>query len=235
MQWTLHFLEAQASLAPWRGRLAEEARATHDRITGILSPDIAMPRVDVLIQRTPVGCIPDLGMGGHAYSPHCFGITLDPDNPAYVGSLDAGDFARMLTHELLHCLRFAATPYMHSMGSSLVSEGLCDQFDREVNGGEGRPWSHALAPREWPAVMSRIEPLLDTRDYDHAAWFFGRQYGLDTIPRWTGYTVGYHLVGAYLDAHPDARPSRLCGIPAADLLAEAWPLLRAGKAGTSAQ
>lgn len=103
-----------------------------------------------------------------------------------------------------------------------------------VNGGNGRPWSHALAPHQWPAVLAQIEPLLDGRDYDHAAWFFGCQYSPDTIPRWTGYTAGYHLVSAYLDAHPDARPSRLAGVPAADLLAEVWPLLRASKAAAVA-
>ena len=135
----------------------------------------------------------------------------------------------MLAHELLHCLRFAAVGYAHGMGEALVAEGLCDQFDREANGGHGRPWSHALAPHQWPAVLAQIEPLLDGRAYDHAAWFFGRQHSLDTIPRWTGYTVGYHLVGAYLDAHPEARPSRLAGIPAADLIAKAWTLLRAAK------
>lgn len=229
MNWTLHFLEAEASLSPWRDRLTQEARAAHDRIADVLSPDTPMPRVDILLQRTPMGCIPDFGMGGHAYSPHCLSVTLDPDNPAYATSLDAGEFGRTLAHELYHCLRFAASGYEHSMGSSLVSEGLCDQFDREVNGGDGRPWSHALSPQQWPTILAQIEPLLTSRDYDHAAWFFGRNYSFDTIPRWTGYTVGYHLVGAYLDAHPDVRPSRLSGIPAADLLAEAWPLLRASK------
>lgn len=234
MNWTLHFLEAEASLAPWRDRLAEEARAAHDRLTDLLSPDMAMPRVDILIQRTLGGGIPDFGIGGRAYGPHCLGITLDPDNPAFANSLDTGHFGRTLAHELHHCLRFATVGYGFDMGSSLVSEGLADQFDREANGGDGRPWSHALAPHEWPGLLARIEPLLVSPDYDHAAWFFGRRHSLDTIPRWTGYTVGYHLVGAYLDAHPDARPSRMSSLPAADLLAEAWPLLRASRAFATA-
>ena len=230
MNWTLHFLEAQASLSPWRDRLAAEARAAHDRLADVLSPDMAMPRVDILIQRTPMGCIPDLGMGGCAYSSHCLSVTLDPDNPAYAKSLDAGEFGRTLAHELHHCLRFATVGYGFDLGSSLVSEGLADHFDREANGGDGRPWSHALAPHQWPGLLARIEPLLVSPDYDHAAWFFGRHDSSGTIPRWTGYTVGYHLVGAYLDAHPDAQPSHLSSLPAADLIAEAWPLLRASKA-----
>ena len=108
MNWTLHFLEAEASLAPWRDRLTGQAHAAHGRLVDVLSPDLAMPRVDILIQRTPMGCIPAFGMGGGAYSSHCLGISLDPDNPAFTGSLDAGHFSRTLAHELHHCLRFAA-------------------------------------------------------------------------------------------------------------------------------
>ena len=96
MNWTLHFLEAEASLAPWRARLADEARAAHDRIADTLSPNIAMPRVDILIQGTPMGCIPDFGMGGRTYSQYCLSVTLDPDNPACAKSLATGGFGRAI-------------------------------------------------------------------------------------------------------------------------------------------
>jgi hypothetical protein len=54
------------------------------------------------------------------------------------------------------------------------------------------------------AVLPHIDPL-------HADWFFGTD---PSIPRWTGYAVGFELVRAYLDANPGRRASALVGEPA---------------------
>lgn len=229
MDWTLHFLQAEGTLAPWRERLTDEARRTHDGLAALLAPDVTMPRIDVLIQRLPGRVIPELGLVGHSYRRGCFGVTLDPDNPAFATSLDTGQFGRTLAHEVHHCLRYASVGYGATLGEALVSEGLADQFDREAHGGTGQLWDHALAPERWTDVLASMEPQLKAPRYDHIVWFFGREGETGPIPRWAGYTVGYHLVGAYLDAHPRARPSRMAGTPAADVLADAWPRLKAAK------
>ena len=236
MEWTLHFLEAGGTLAPWRERLANEAQQTRDGLAALLAPDMAMPRIDMLIQRLPGQVIPELGMGGHSYRRGCLSITLDPDNPAFAASLAAGEFSRTLAHEVHHCLRYDAVGYGRTLGEALVSEGLADHFDREAHGGTGQPWDDALAPEQWAGVLARMEPKLSAPDYsfaEHAAWFFGRR-GDSPIPRWTGYTVGFHLVGAYLHAHPDARPSRMASTPAAEVLADAWPRLKTAEGASSA-
>ena len=228
MQWTLHFLEAEASLEPWRARIAAECEQSHDRLAALLAPDLAMPRVDVLIERRAGGGIPEIGISGRAYRPNCLSVALDPDNPAFTANFEAGKLSRTLAHELHHCLRFAAAGYGHTLGESLVSEGLADQFNREANGGTGQIWNHVLTPAEWAAVLPLAEPVLAAQSYNHLTWFFGGQTSKgDPVPRWTGCTLGYHLVGTYLSLHPDVRPSRMVGIPAADMLADAWPLVRA--------
>jgi len=226
MNWTLHFLEAEGSLAAWRDCLTAEARTVHDRIAEHLAPDVAMPPIDVVIQRVKGWGIPELGIGGNTPRRGCMTITLDPDNRHFPVSLEAGAFTRMLAHEFHHCLRVAAIGWAATLAYALVSEGLADHFDREMNGGDGQIWDHALHAPQWPWVLRQAEDALPAPGYDHARWFFGEAAGQpDGIPRWAGYTIGYRLVGAYLDAHPGARPSRLAATPASVIMEDAWPRL----------
>ena len=37
--------------------------------------------------------------------------------------------------------------------------------------------------------------------YDHSLWFYGTSP--KKVVRWAGYSLGYELVRAYIDAHPD--------------------------------
>lgn len=228
MGWTLHFLEAEGSLQPWRDYLEAEARRTEQRIATCLAPDSEMPPVDVVTQRLRGGAIPELGLSGFSLRRSCMVITLDPDNPHFEASLEAGQFSRCLTHEFHHCLRFGCVGYGITLAEALVSEGLADQFDREINGGDGQIWNHALSPEQWPSLLQQAEESFHSSDYDHGLWFFGNGYQDDhpgLVPRWAGYTVGYYLVGAYMDATPGAKPSRMASAPAAEIVAKAWPLL----------
>jgi hypothetical protein len=228
MSWALHFLEAEGSLQPWRGRLEAEAQAAEDRIAACLAPDIDMPPTDVVIQRLKGQTIPELGLVGMALRRGCMAVTLDPENPYFEASLEAGEFTRTLTHEFHHCLRFRSVGYGTTLAEALVSEGLADQFDREVNGGDGQMWNHALRPEQRPALLRQAEGAFRLSRYDHRLWFFGGKHGSDLIsliPRWAGYTIGYHLVEAYLNATPYAKASRMAGTPATEVVTKAWPLL----------
>jgi uncharacterized protein YjaZ len=208
--------------------LEAEAKMAEQRIATCLAPDIEMPPIDVVVQRLTEETIPELGLTGFTLRRSCMAITLDPDNLHFEASLKAGEFTRILTHELHHCLRFGRIGYGTTLAEALVSEGLADQFDREVNGGDGQMWNHALRPEQWPALLQQAEEAFCRSEYDHCLWFFGG-HGHDSIgliPRWTGYTIGYHLVGTYLGLNPEARPSRMAGTPAIDIVTKAWAHLR---------
>jgi hypothetical protein len=244
MTWSLHFSEAEGGLDAWRDRLTDETIATHKRIGGCLAPDVVTPAVNVVIQRARNRVIADLGLVGLALDRARIRIMVDPDNPNFASSLAAGQFSRVLAHEFHHCLRHAGAGYGATLAEALVSEGLADHFDREIHGGEGQIWNHALKAEQWPVLLRRAAQSLRMPCYSHKLWFFGTRpdrttvaacgaVGANGYPRWAGYTIGYHLVGAYLGAHPGARPSRMAATPA-EVVIKVWPRLCA-KFGVTVQ
>lgn len=56
---------------------------------------------------------------------------------------------------------------------------------------------------------------------DTATQSFATALAAGALPRWAGSSPRLHLIGRYLAAHPEARPSTLAGIHAARLLTEA--------------
>lgn len=215
--WTLHWLEAEGTLAAWQLAIEAEIGAARAAVTVLLPP----PRLDVLLQRVPRGGIPELGIGGNAHRRALLSITLDPDNPRFAGAMADGALRRMLAHEVHHCLRFAARGYNASLGDALVSEGLAGHFSRLALGNPPEMWERAVPAAE----LRRHVPdraTLDAPRWNHAAWFFGAG---GTHPRWLGYTLGYRLVGLWLDAAPRDMAA-VVGVATAEVLDTALPRLR---------
>jgi uncharacterized protein YjaZ len=221
MNWTVQIADGLHEL---RRNLLEQVTATYSQLEAHLFPDVAMPSVNVSLTAGQA-VIPELGIGGSALVRGAIDVVLDPTNANLKRSLDVGQLARTLCHEFHHCLRHESIGYGRTLGEALVSEGLADQFDRELNGGSGQIWDNALSDQQWRMLLPRVEEALLRPQYDHASWFFGRLDG--TVPRWTGYSVGYHLVGEYLTDHPLERPSRMGATSATQVLRTAWPKLRA--------
>ncbi|NIX39030.1 MAG: peptidase [Gemmatimonadetes bacterium] len=155
------------------------------------------------------GVIPELGIGGYNPSADEVRIYLDPSDPGIPGIV-RDEQLRILSHEIHHALRRTTVGYGSTLFHAAVTEGLADHFALEVGGGEPAPWSVALTPEELEEWMPEV--LAGTGSgYDHEEWFFGTS---PSIPRWTGYAVGFELVGIYLDAHPGSSASGLVGEPA---------------------
>ena len=212
-EWTLHWLEAEGGLGPWRRRIAAEVEATKAIVSRLVAP----PRLDILIQRIPGWVIPEIGMVGHSYRPSLFSLTLDPDNLNFIRSLGDGNLRRQVAHEVHHCLRSARLGYGRSLGDALVSEGLAGHFVTRLFATPPEPWEQAVEP----AVARRLFPdivALASPEYDHNAWFFGAG---GKYPRWLGYTLGYMTVGRWLQTMPAVDGNTLVSVPATDVLS-AW-------------
>lgn len=80
-----------------------------------------------------------------------------------------------------------------------------------MTGVEAPPWAVALTPAQATALAARAREEYHSPRYNHRAWFFGNdELG---IPRWTGYSLGFQLVGDYLDSHPATKASALATTP----------------------
>lgn len=211
IRWTPHFLEAQGSLDNWKRPLLENTEAAIDRIAGHL-PDLS---IDLLFEWLPGWTIPELGVGGRTPRIGLVSVQLDPAHQDFSANLGL-PLQRMLAHELHHCTRFTTYGYSRHFEDALISEGLADHFAREIFGGDGELWNHALTEKQTTALFQRAKALLGSARYDYNGWFFGNTEA--DLPRWTGYTLGYRLIGRYLEQRGDMTAGKAHAVPSADIL-----------------
>jgi len=101
----------------------------------------------------------------------------------------------------------------------LVFEGRADSFARLVYPEMAAPWTEALVPAQEARYWQAMQPYLDTTSVEtHRRFMFGG--GGYQVPRWTGYTIGFHIVQSYLQGHPDVGVDEWTAMDAHDLLAE---------------
>lgn len=155
-----------------------------------------LPSVEVVVENNPDSIIPETGVGGFAPSASRLEIYIDPSFERLDQSLDM-ELRSTLAHELHHCARWEACGYGETLLEEMVSEGLADHFDIEVNGNAPKPWSVALSEAQLKLLKVRALEESAQGNHDHDAWFFGSEE--QGIPRWAAYSLGFSLVGAYID------------------------------------
>jgi uncharacterized protein YjaZ len=116
-----------------------------------------------------------------------------------------------VAHELHHVKRWRGPGYGRTLLEAMVSEGLADHFSIELLGAPVPPWSDAFPRDQTTQLLERARPEFDSTSYDHERWFF---VASPTLPRWTGYTLGFRLVEAYQAAHMGATAADLVNTPA---------------------
>jgi hypothetical protein len=210
-EWQLHWLQAEGGLQPWCAKITSEIEATRDLVSSFVTP----PRLDILVQRLPKWVIPEIGMVGHAYRRALFCLTVAPDNPNFARSLNDGTLRRQVAHEVHHCLRMGAVGYNQNLGDALVSEGLAGHFVRRLFDTPPELWERAV-DAEIAASFFPHETTLTSPTFDYAAWFHGNG---GTYPRWLGYTLGYMIVGNWLEGLPDIDGAKFVSVPTAEVLA----------------
>ncbi|HUY98329.1 MAG TPA: DUF2268 domain-containing putative Zn-dependent protease [Verrucomicrobiae bacterium] len=105
---------------------------------------------------------------------------------------------RTMAHEVDHTVRILRGPgFGSTLLDSLISEGIASAFDIAAFPGPPDPWENALIPAQQCTWWRKA--VLDLPDRSlYEQWMFG-YFG---VPRWTGFTLGYHIVQAYRLRHP---------------------------------
>lgn len=156
------------------------------------SRHISIGGTTITVRATAAGIISGWGLGGFAFGPASVELRIDPAYPGLEFAL-VERLPPLAAHELHHAARlrgFAGQTLL----DHLVLEGLADQFAIELLGSPVPPWASALSPAEIEHFLRLAEAEFDQLS-DSGRWFFASD---PEIPLWTGYTLGFHLVGEHM-------------------------------------
>ncbi len=100
-----------------------------------------------------------------------------------------------ICHEFAHAI---AQNYnrMITILDQLIFDGVAEHFRDFVLGGDKSPWVKALTEEEAKKILSEISDKFDSVDENFRNEIF---YGAGKYPLWAGYTIGYYIVGKYLE------------------------------------
>ena len=101
----------------------------------------------------------------------------------------------------------------------VVGVGKAQAYGMHLYPAASPPQIDALTPDQEASAWDRMLPILDSRDPD-VIWGYIGFSRTPAIRHWTGNTIGYHIVQAYLDGHPGATIAEWSALDAETLLAE---------------
>jgi uncharacterized protein YjaZ len=144
-------------------------------------------------------------------------IQLDPKSQTTFSETLAVWLPEALAHEVHHSVRTLTGPgFGNTLGEFLMSEGMASAFFHQAFPGTNAPWDIALTPVQEHALWDQAQPLLTQGGLAvYSQWF----YGGDGVPKWAGFTIGYHIAEDYIRRHPGASGASLVDTPAATILA----------------
>ncbi len=209
MSLRLHITDNKNTLNPFKSQLERYFQEA----TTLISKKVEIQDVDIWVSENKNHTISEVGIGGSTPTEKNVFIYLDSFNIELISNLEA-HFKSVLTHELHHSLRHKYLKVKNTLLESVIREGLADHFDLEVNGGELKYWDNALSPSEISKLLKIAETDYDNENYNHKEWFFGS----NEIPRWAGYSLGFYLVGNYLEQNKKEKASTLYAKKAEDFL-----------------
>lgn len=208
-----HLLDALEEISPGIARdVVVDLETARDRVSGILPVD----KVDVVVAPSP-WVIPEYGLNGFAHGKGRVTVSVDPSSPRLEDPERGVRLLGTLAHELHHVARMRGGQWGRTLGGRLVAEGLAQCFEEEA--GAPTPFYAVSLDRDTLARMAaRALPLVDAKEFDHNAWFFGRRADPEW-PRNTGYSLGYAIVKSWLNA-TGGKASTAVDVPDAEFIDE---------------
>lgn len=175
---------------------------------------VQIPPLDIVVMDDPKFVIPELGISGYAKNSTTIFVHVDPNSSHLINNLEQ-EVVSTIAHELHHVLRMSTVGYGKTLLEALITEGLADHFDKELNQTSPKPWSISLKPDELGFFSRLAINEYNNTSYNHQDWFFG---SLERrIPRWAGYAIGFDLVGKYIK-RTDIKASQLFSTLASEFI-----------------
>ena len=150
----IHILKASNRLIQFESSISQIAEDAVKRIAG----KIELPEGDIVIADNPKKAIPEIGIGGHAYTPHFLLVNIDPEFFSHEDHLPK-ELTGTLAHELNHCARMKSLGYhaTTTLLEAIILEGIADHFAMEITGSSPRPWDIALNEDTAKDILKRAE------------------------------------------------------------------------------
>ncbi|NKB83366.1 DUF2268 domain-containing protein [Ochrobactrum grignonense] len=184
--WFLHWLTASGGLEEFQEHISIEIAEAFRTLEHFVLP----PKFDTLLDRS-IHVIPEIGILGRAHNSMLFSLNFDPENPNFKPSLIDGTLQRQLLHETHHCMRMAGPGYGWTLGEALVSEGLAGHFVQYLMNTPSELWESAVNIDVLNAHRPSVAELQST-DYNHAEWFFGRgRFPVGLVIQWGSNSCGF--------------------------------------------
>lgn len=130
----------------------------------------------------------------------------------------------VLAHEYHHTVwghnYFAVQGKTHmDLLTGLIIDGQADSFANQLYPEAQPVWIHALTPKEETRQWEKMQEFLDRNDgAAYERFFFGD--AARGTPSHTAYTIGYHIVQAYLKRHAEQTVLDLMNREAREVLSE---------------
>lgn len=205
MPYKLHILKSTGRLDQFVPEIEDVVNETLSKVEKVLKFN-----VDIVLSDQPDAVIPETGLGGYSLNKNLLYIYSGPTRENFKEILKK-ELPRTVAHEIHHCVRWEKVGYGKTLLEAIISEGLAEHFDIEINNNKPTMWASALDKEKLFEMLEKAKVSFDDKNYNHASWFFGADK--ENIPRWTGYSLGYHIVSDYLKKF-NKKASELVGEPA---------------------
>lgn len=183
----LHIANASGALTPQLAVI----NSAFDRAVETCDKLLHVDNVDILCTNEPEDTIPEVGMGGFTANKNLIYFPVDSSK-----KLDENELYYTICHELHHAKCNETSPHLNNLLGMVVCEGLATCFEEEVSGNKAflplyldkKPYKQLL--------INKFMPHFSDTDFYRYKWFI--EDDDKELPRWAGYTVGYHITKRYL-------------------------------------
>jgi len=151
-----------------------------------------LPNIDILFYSNSSQVIEKTGIGGNTENANTIIIPLDPEF-----AISEEELFLTICHEIHHAKRIAALGDTNSLLKKVISEGLADQFQVQINP-TTRPVTYRddISRLELEKALKELKEIASSNgEYDYYEWFYG--YG--KYSNWIGYTLGNMIIESFIN------------------------------------